>query len=174
MKKYFKIIIISLLVIGVIIFKAFRKEEIVQEISDFEKNQFFLEENYVVEVKGEVNRPGVYIVGKEARVNDVIELALGFTEKADTEKINLASKVTDGMLIYVSTIIENIEENLQKVSINKATLKELDDIPNVGESTANKIVSFREKNGPYKKIEDIKKAGITDALFEKIKDYICL
>ena len=174
MKKNLKILMIALLVTGVIIFKFFNKEEIIQEVSAYEANQFFLEENYVVEVKGEVNRPGVYVIKKDARVNEVIELALGFTERADTESINLASKVTDGMLIYVSTIITVEEENLGKVSINKATLKELDDIPNVGEATANKIISYREKNGPYKTIEDVKKAGISDAMYEKIKEYICL
>ena len=80
MKKNLKILMIALLVTGVIIFKFFNKEEIIQEVSAYEANQFFLEENYVVEVKGEVNRPGVYVIKKDARVNEVIELALGFTE----------------------------------------------------------------------------------------------
>ena len=61
----------------------------------------------------------------------------------------------------------------EKVSINTATIDELQKIPGIGASKANDIISYREKNGSFNTIEDIKQvSGIGDALFEKIKDNI--
>lgn len=63
----------------------------------------------------------------------------------------------------------------EKVSINTANIDELQKIPGIGASKANDIVSYREKNGSFKTIEDIKQvSGIGDALFEKIKDNITI
>ena len=63
----------------------------------------------------------------------------------------------------------------EKVSINTATIDELQKIPGIGASKANDIISYREKNGSFNTIEDIKQvSGIGDALFEKIKDNITI
>lgn len=62
-----------------------------------------------------------------------------------------------------------------RISINNATVKELQNLPGIGESKAKDIVSYREQNGPFKSLEDLKNvSGIGDALFAKIKDYITL
>lgn len=62
-----------------------------------------------------------------------------------------------------------------KININKATVEQLTELQGIGESYAKKIVEYREKNGPFKKIEDIKEVqGIGDKLFEKIKDQITI
>lgn len=59
------------------------------------------------------------------------------------------------------------------VSINTASLEQLKTLPGIGESKANDIIKYREKEGNFKTIEDIKNvSGIGDSLFEKIKDYI--
>jgi len=66
----------------------------------------------------------------------------------------------------------NKEEN-QKVNINKANKDELMTLSKIGESKALAIIEYREKNGNFKSIEDIKNvSGIGDKLFEEIKDYI--
>ena len=60
-----------------------------------------------------------------------------------------------------------------KININKATQTELETIPGVGPSTALKIIEYREQNGKFKSIENIKNvSGIGDAKYEKMKDYI--
>ncbi len=60
-----------------------------------------------------------------------------------------------------------------KVNINKASKDQLAKLPDIGPKTAEEIINYREKNGPFKKIEDIKKvSGIGDKKFEKIKDLI--
>lgn len=62
-----------------------------------------------------------------------------------------------------------------KISINSATLEQLQTLPGIGESKAKDIISYREQNGPFKTIEDITKvSGIGDSVFAKIKDYITL
>jgi competence protein ComEA len=64
-------------------------------------------------------------------------------------------------------------QGVAKININKATIDQLTEIKGIGQSYAKGIVAYREKNGPFKKIEDIKEVkGIGDKLFEKIKDQI--
>ena len=61
------------------------------------------------------------------------------------------------------------------VDINTATKQELITLPGVGESRAESIISYREKNGGFSKIEDIMKVeGIKDGMFAKMKDKICV
>ena len=60
-----------------------------------------------------------------------------------------------------------------KININKATVKELTKLKQVGPKVAGKIVDFREKNGPFRKPEDIMKVpGIGPKIFEQNKDMI--
>ena len=67
----------------------------------------------------------------------------------------------------------NINSNTNKVNINTATIKEFLTLPGIGQSKAEKIIEYRENNGNFKSIVDIKNvSGIGDSLYEKIKDYI--
>ena len=62
-----------------------------------------------------------------------------------------------------------------KVSINNASKEELMNLSGIGESKAEAIISYRNENGDFQNIEDIKNvSGIGDALFEKIKDNITI
>lgn len=166
------ILILGILAILLIIIVPFFKKEKKVEFIDSGSTISNLEDNYVVEIKGEVNKPGLYIVRSNSRICDVIELAQGFTKNADTSNINLASKVSDGMQIVVSSY-NGVKDG--KVSINDASVAELITIPGIGEIKANAIVNYREKNGRFNNLEDLKKvSGISESLFEQIKDYITL
>jgi competence protein ComEA len=137
-----------------------------------------------VDVKGEVEAPGLYEVRKGERLKFVIDRAGGFTPQADSNIINLAIKVTDEMLIYVPKIGEaeaafpviqgnqgSSEET--KINLNEATKEEFESLPGIGPAKAATFIQYREENGPYKKIEDIKNiSGIGDKTFEKLKEYI--
>jgi competence protein ComEA len=70
---------------------------------------------------------------------------------------------------------KTVVQSVSKININKATVDQLKELTGIGDSYAKGIVEYREKNGPFKKIEDIKEVkGIGDKLFEKIKDQITI
>lgn len=140
-----------------------------------------------VYVCGAVENPDVYEVDAESRLFEVIEMAGGFTPDADRASLNLARNVADGEQIVVYTLEETAngmtpvsengaaQSNGGLVNINKASLTELTGISGIGESRAQAIIEYREKNGGFRSIEEIKNVdGIKDGLFSKIKDYITI
>ena len=139
-----------------------------------------------VHIDGWIQNPGVYEIKENDRVNAIIEKAGGLKEGASIKSINLAARLSDGDKIY----IPNREEEKQiettevkgnntgtvkttknnKININKASITELKQITGIGESTANKIIDYRENVGKFKKIEDLKEVkGIGDSKYESIK-----
>ncbi|OOM72934.1 helix-hairpin-helix domain-containing protein [Clostridium sp. BL-8] len=140
----------------------------------------------VVEIKGEVKRPDVYMLDENSIIKDLIEAAGGLTENADLSNINRAKKLQDHDLIYIANKNEivngtqnvnqssnNNENNSKKVNINNATLEELKTIKGVGDAKAKSIIEYREQNGGFKTIDDIKKVtGIGEKMFETIKEQI--
>lgn len=172
-----------------------------------------------VDIKGAVNAPGVYELEEGKRIIDVINLAGGLSDNANTINLNLSKKLTDEMYVVVYTKNEIVEYKKNngntneiicasnecvcpdtnndacisqggsknstsnnasdgidgKVSINTAGLDELMKLSGIGESKANAIISYRQENGSFKTIEEIKNvSGIGDAVFEKIKDDITI
>lgn len=149
----------------------------------------------IIHIAGEVKNPGIVKIKEGARIADVIEKAGGLTEKANITNINLAYIIEDGQKItipseeqdtqeYISNDSgEGIREENQKtnttstknttVNINKASKEELQTLQGIGESTAQKIIDYRDQNGNFKQIEDIKNVpGIGDSKFEAIKNNI--
>ena len=186
----FSFIIICLIL--VIIFDKVNKEEIVEEniiIEEKEEREIEIEEvkKVIVDIKGEVKNPGIYELDEGKRIIDVIKESGGITEKANTKNINLSEKITDEMLIIIPSIeqepnnqeIEISKEEKKKdtkdnkISINTATIEELMTINGIGKTKAKNIIEYRNSNGKFKTIEDIKNvSGIGDSTFEKIKNYI--
>lgn len=154
------------------------------------------EEMIVVHIAGEVKNQGIVKIKEGARIADIIEEAGGLTQKANITNINLAYIIEDGQKITIPSKEEKVEieqegyiqtENgagiineeqgvsskNQVVNINKATKEELQTLQGIGESTAEKIITYRKENGNFKQIEDIKNVpGIGDAKYENIKDKI--
>ena len=151
------------------------------------------EDIIVIHITGEVKKPGVVKAEEGSRVEDIIKAAGGLTENADISKINLAYIVEDGTKIRIpsvddetqdSYITEDIGEGIiisdetsdgssDVININKATQTELETLPGIGPSLATSIIKYREENGKFKDIDEIKNVtGIGDNKFEKIKDFI--
>ena len=202
-KKIIIISILMVLLISVFLFyksedakEIESKDVIIEKGEKIEPVKEVKEKKVMVDIKGEVNSPGCYEVSEDLRVKDVIDLAGGLTKDADTTSINLSSKIKDEMVIVIDKkgeANEKIESDVSvnskttskqtvtatkqngKISINKGTVKELTTLTGIGEAKAKKIIEYREKNGPFSKIEDIKKvSGIGESIFAKIKDNITL
>ena len=157
------------------------------------------ETNFYVDVKGAVKDPGVYLVSDGERVIDAITKAGGLSKNANTSNINLSKRLVSEMVIVVYTndevkkgskksecntecncevieinnCIESDEIKTNLININKASVSELMTLSGVGESKAQAIISYREENGSFKTIDDIKNvSGIGESLFKNIKDSI--
>ena len=146
-------------------------------------------EMITIYISGQVNNPGVVSVENDKRLIDAIEILGGTTKDADLNRVNMALKVEDeGHYIIPKIGDEVLDNSLQnnikqygdesignKININTASISELDDLPGVGEATANKIYKYREENGNFKSIEEIKSVnGIGDKKYEDIKDLISI
>ena len=147
------------------------------------------ENKILIHITGAIKKEGVYELTEGDRIIDAINKAEGVTEEADTSQINMASKLEDGMKIYVpkkgenTTNIQSQEEQIEniqiksekKININTASMDELDTLPGIGEATAQKIIDYRKEKGKFSKIEDLKEvSGIGESKYEKIKDKICV
>ena len=146
----------------------------------------------VVDVRGAVAQPGVYTLPAGSRVQDALARAGDVLPKAETRSLNLARRLNDGEQLYVPTIGEatvpppatpskNSSSNaatktpIGKINVNTATLTELDLLPGIGPSIGQRIIDYREQNGAFKQIEDLKKVrGIGDSIFGQIKDLVTL
>ena len=147
----------------------------------------------IVEIKGEVAKPDVYQLEEGSIIKDLIDMAGGVTEEADLSRINRAEELLNHELIIIGNINDETESsvvqnnstyssngnNSDKVStlinINTADLEQLKEITRIGNIKAQSIIDYREANGGFKSLEELKNVdGIGDKTFEKIKEQITL
>lgn len=142
----------------------------------------------VVEIKGEVVNPDVYTLNEGSIVKDLIDMAGGLTTEADISNINRAKEIKNHELIIIKNINDKttedevIEDSISEeviddtlISINNSDIEQLKEIPGIGEVKAKAIISYRESNGEFRSIDELKNVdGIGEKTFEKIKDNIKL
>lgn len=207
MKKTILILTIIILLLGGTIFVIYKnnqnsKEEVIDIFKEEEKENKENEKEETikkvsVDIKGMINNPGVYEVDSKSRVNDVIALAGGLKEGADTSNINLAKIVSDEMTIIIysteevlekfkqevcicncpyienDACIDNNNNNSNLININTASLEELTTLTGIGDVKAEAIIKYRNEIGKFKSKEELLNVdGIGESLFEKIKDDI--
>ncbi|MBQ8298448.1 MAG: helix-hairpin-helix domain-containing protein [Clostridia bacterium] len=171
--------IIFVIIIGVIfsdgtVTSSSEEEIIIDNMLQDESGN--IEENLIcVYIIGAVNEPGIALVPEDSRLYEAIECVGGFAENADTNLINLASTVSDGEKIVIPFIeklsskaeaskVQQINElyhgnatkNSELVNINTATKEELKTLSGIGDSTADKIIEYRNTVSKFKNIEEIK------------------
>lgn len=107
----------------------------------------------------------------------------GLTEQAEMANVNLAQKLTDGQMVYIPTKGERLstpatttsQASQEKVNLNTATVAELQTLEGVGEKKAEQIIAYREANGGFKQITDLKAvSGIGEKRFEALKDKLTI
>lgn len=142
----------------------------------------------IVHVAGAVNEPGVHSLPNGSRVKDAIEKSGGLTNSADSNLINLAMPINDGMQIWVPSVILDQGTELEGehnnqvqgsvrsgnlININTASQAELETLSGIGPEYAQRIIQFRLENGPFKQVEEVQSvSGIGPVTFEKIRPYI--
>ena len=144
-----------------------------------------------VHVLGAIARPGLFQLSDGARVMDAIAAAGGLTAEADPAGVNLARLLSDGEQFYVPRQGEVPPElpaaiggtgvggsgganaKAPKVHLNTATVADLDSLPRIGPTMAQRIIDYRTKNGRFTSIDGLRDvAGIGDKTFEALKDFI--
>ncbi len=145
-----------------------------------------------VHVTGAVLRPGLYLFADGSRVQDAITAAGGLTTDANIQGINLAAKLEDGQQLNIpggaapaaaapqattafrvltGTATPSASSDL--ININTATADELEALPGIGPTLAQRIVDYRTQHGPFQRIEDIMDvSGIGPAIFDQIQGLI--
>lgn len=131
-----------------------------------------------VHVTGAVARPGLFELADGARVIDAIAAAGGFTEAADQNQLNLARVLTDGEQLAV--LVEGEGEggadavaSDSRVNLNTADAAALDTLPRVGPAMAARILAWRDANGRFTSIDDLRSvSGIGDKTFEGLRELI--
>ncbi len=167
----------------------------VENVESVEKEGKKLPE-IAIHITGEVKKTGIIYLSEGSRLIDAIKEAGGETKEADLSQVNLAYQLQDGEKIYIPSKKEKIDEYIiigngnngvkeeknssknskgdnEKVNLNTATQSELDSLPGIGPSTAQKIIDYREENGKFNKIEDLQNVkGIGESKYSEIKDKV--
>ena len=139
----------------------------------------------IVDVSGRVRKPGVYSLDKGSRAIDALNLAGGALPGVSLGDINLAHLLFDGEQIIVGAPRVSYSSSSRSapkakaptaaspLSLNSATLAQLDTLPGIGPVMANRIFAYRKLNGPFTLLEDLKKvSGIGDATFAEISKLV--
>ena len=142
-------------------------------------------EELIVDVSGRVRKPGVYSLVKGSRAIDALNLAGGALPGVNLGDINLAHILFDGEQIIVgaprvayssgsrSAPKAKAPTAASPLSLNSATLAQLDTLPGIGPVMANRIFAYRKLNGPFTLLDDLKKvSGIGDATFAEISKLV--
>lgn len=143
-----------------------------------------------VHAAGAVNRPGVYALSDGARVADVVTAAGGLASDADMDRLNLAARVSDGERVYAPRKGEEVPPGpvagsggtaggqpgaapAGPIDLNTATAEQLDALPGVGPATSAAIVTYRDRNGRFRAVDELLEVpGIGPAKLEAIRPLV--
>ncbi|MFP4512858.1 MAG: ComEA family DNA-binding protein [Acidimicrobiales bacterium] len=146
----------------------------------------------MVHAAGAVSHPGVYVLGDDARVGDLLAAAGGPAAGADLDRVNLAAPLSDGTRVYVPEVGEDEPPSVLAgsespgaesggagtdpgtlIDLNRATATELERLPGIGPATASSIIEHRERHGPFARVDDLLSVrGIGDAKLAALRDLV--
>ncbi|WGD36414.1 helix-hairpin-helix domain-containing protein [Lysinibacter sp. HNR] len=139
-----------------------------------------------VHVLGQVVNPGLYVMTEGVRLVDAVAVAGGLTAEADSAAVNLARVISDGEQVYVPALGE-VQQVVPQgtpsggssgattglVNLNVATQAELETLPRVGPTMAQRILEWRQNSGPFSAVEDLLNiSGIGEKTFEGLRDLV--
>lgn len=142
-----------------------------------------------VDVKGAVQRPGVYRLKKGDRVQEALAAAGGQLPTADLNQVNLAQELRDQAVVYVpqkgeqpparfasgASGLGTAGSDQERINLNQASKEDLMKIDGVGDKKADKILAYRQAHGDFKQVEDLKNvAGFGDKTVARLKDRLAV
>lgn len=143
----------------------------------------------VVEISGQVMKPGIYTLEKGSRLLDLIEHAGGLTNQADKERVNNVFILRDGDYFYIPAVGERIPDTARNapgnnplidtshfdypLNLNTATQEALESLPGIGPSKARDIINYREQIGAYESVDELVNVpGIGPTTLDSIREYL--
>ena len=143
------------------------------------KNEIF------VQVKGEVKTPGVYGFDRLPSLKELVAVAGGLICCRGSSELDKYSFIAQGTTVQISSNNECLKVLTGPmaapykvtlkipISVNTASLEELDAIPDIGPSLARKIINYRSLFGPFKTVDEIKYVSTVGKIrYSKIRPYI--
>lgn len=147
----------------------------------------------LVQIGGEVRRPGVYKLQKGSRIFQVLKKAQGATANADLDRINLAKRLRDEEKVIiphrptkasqvkndglkaVNSRAKSNQRQTKKINLNLASRSELKKLYRIGPALAQRIIEYRNQHGGFKKIAEIKKvSGIGEKTYQRNKEKLTI
>jgi competence protein ComEA len=138
----------------------------------------------IVDVAGEVKKPGVYEFTEGQRVIDALNAAGGPKHDANLAALNLAAPLADGSQVLVPATVaagsvpgsssgSTTSGGTTLINVNTADAIQLQDLPGIGEVLSAEIVKYREENGPFASVDQLDEvSGIGPATLEDIRDLV--
>jgi competence protein ComEA len=141
----------------------------------------------LVQVAGEVARPGVYRVPAGSRVTDAVARAGGLTRRAGQAGVNLVARVQDGQQVIVPRRgAGGIAAGgaaagggaagaagagpTTPISLSSATVAQLDTLDGIGPTLAQRIVDYRQAHGGFSSVDQLRQvSGIGEKRFAALK-----
>lgn len=165
MKKFIPIAIIAVTLLLLLIIPRLQNKPDIKPLEEPKLIQ--------VEIAGEIHMPGVYEVLTGTTLEQLITYAMGTTMYADLSSINLGTELMPNVKYIIQS--KTTVNETAKININQADLESLMSLPGIGKVTAQKIIDYRVKEGPFMRIEDIQMvSGIGVQTFEQIKTFITI
>ena len=183
-KSLLILLVIALAVLGGTMYGSYAGQQAIT-LDEGTRDKTSVPRSVVVYVTGEVKKPGLVTLTEGQRVADAVNAVGGVIETADIERVNMAALLEDGMQVRVperigrdATPVKNASVGKTaggQINLNTASEKELQELPGIGPAMSARIIKYRETNGAFQSIEDVKKVrGIGDATFEQMKDKVTI